>query len=201
MIMHINIFDNCQLRVLTDAIVVGGYDTYKHPLGFYFNDRVLNAIHYKPAQKLARASDKVRPTNRGYAMQYYCPVCGRVMWCTLIDTKQPAVTCRKCRSDDVEALFGTPLAEKASWAYTTLLSENYDPLIKGDSTLPNKLCKEWTKDPMNFVRWFVPRLEQAVVKKRYSSRPVWLIASGKQWDKSARISREYKPRGAKVRII
>lgn len=199
--MYMNTMDKCQLRVLTDAIVSGGYDTYKHPLGFYLNDRVLNNAKIKPAQKLVRASETVKPTNRGYAMQYYCPVCGRMMWCTLADTKQPVVTCRKCISDEVETLFGSPIAERASWAYTTLLSENYDPLATGDSTLPDGLCREWRRDPINFVRWLVPKLEQTILKTRYSGKPAWLVADGKQWDRGAKLTRETDPRGARVKII
>ena len=199
--MQINVLDRSQLRVITDAIVAGGYDTYKHPLGVYFNDRVLNNARLKRPPKHARASELVKPTNRGYAMQYYCPVCGRMMWCTLIDTKQPAITCRKCTSDEVEMFFGSTIAERASWAYTTLLSENYDPLLPGESTLPGGVCNTWRREPIKFVQWMTFKLEQALLKTRYSGRPVWLVASGKQWDTSAKITREDSPRGARVKIV
>ena len=199
--MQINLLDRSQLRVLTDAIVAGGYETYKHPLGFYFNDRVLKNARIRPRQKLVRASELVKPTNRGYAMQYYCPVCGRMMWCTLIDTKQPATTCRKCVCEEVETFFGNPIAERASWAYTTLLSENYDPLVSGDSTLPGGVCDTWRREPIKFAQWMTFKLEQALLRTRYDGRPVWLVANGKQWDASAKITRETEPRGARVKIM
>ena len=199
--MQIKTYDKSSLRIITDAIMEPKAKR-EYPLGFYLNERVLIAIgrwNRTPLLRVAGVAPK--PSPRGYVHLCYCPNCGCEMWCTIVDMKQPAVTCRKCHSDEVLLFFGTPIAERASWTCTTLLSENYDPLITGDSTCEGKITREWVKHPDKFVAWLAPKIDNALRKYRYSGRPMWLVAHGKQWDRQARISREFNPAGAKVRIL
>lgn len=197
--MLINIRDRSSLQVITDALIAETPDGYKFPMGYHLNDRVLTAMRYR-TPKLLPVSDKIKPTERGYARQYFCPECGRIMWCTENDIKQPAITCRKCHSQRVLTLFGSSLAEKISWAWVTLLSENYDPLARGESTVAGKVCAEW-RDPMVFMEWLQPKVVETLGKKRYDNMPVWLVAHGEQWGRGARITRELDPRGARVKIV
>ena len=199
--MYIKTFDRSCLRAITDeTLAPPGTDGYKHPLGFYFNDRVLKSVHFN-VPRLVRVQGPERPSSRGYVAKYYCPVCGRPMWCTYGDLKQPAITCRKCHSDEVEELFGTTLAEKASWAYVTMLSDNYDPLTPGDATIEGKVCAAWKNNPLVFVRWLKTRLAAAMSKSRYDGYPVWLVARGDKWDATAKLSRELSPRGKRIKVI
>lgn len=198
--MKIRLNDKSCIRPITDALVDPTAKRY-NPMGFYLNDRVLRATGRWARCYLKRASADVRPTQRGYAKQYFCPCCGRAMWCTLNDTKQPAITCRKCHSESVELFFGSPIAEKVSWAYTTLLSENYDRLVPGESTLPDKVWHEWIVHPEEFAEWLQHKVDIATRNSRFIGRPVWLVARGRQWDSHATVSRAMSPRGARVRVL
>lgn len=199
--MKITITDKSCLRPVTDTIVD---PAAKHilPMGFYFNDRVLKATgRWVRFWLLATEDETNKATPRGYARQYYCPVCGRPFWCLPSETKQPAITCRKCTSDSVLLFFGTPLAERLSWAYTTLLSENYDPFVHGDSTVEGKVIKKWVVHPEEFIKFWQPRLEDKTDDAKYDGGPVWLVARGKCWDEEATLMRSDDPRGARVRIL
>lgn len=198
--MKLTLYDKSCLRIITDATIDTQAKRY-NPLGFHFNDRVLRATGRWLRCYLKRAGNDIRPTKRGYAKQYFCPCCGRAMWCTLNDTKQYAVTCRKCHSERVDLFFGSPIAEKMSWAYTTLLSENYDRLAPGDSTLLDKVMRLWVVSPDKFIEWLQPRVEKAIQDHRYEGRPVWLVTRGTQWDENAVITRTMEPRGPRVRIL
>lgn len=166
------IYDKSTIRVITD-VIVNNDATAKLPVTVYLNKRVLHASGlYKPS-KLKKVDGEVIPTPRGYARRYYCPVCGRPMWCTDEDTKQPLMTCRRCVSTEVALLYGGRYSDLIVPVWVELMSQNYDPLCKGTATLDTGVCDEW-KDPVAFARWIAEILDERVNDTLYGGGKLWL---------------------------
>lgn len=200
--MKIKIYDKSCVRVVTGAAMLGE-KVSKTPMTTYLNMRVLrNSGLFYTKTPLQAVDDETKPSQRGYIKKYYCPVCGRPMWCTLEDARQPYITCRKCASTEVDYLYDSKYSDVIMPAWTEMMSQCYDPLCPGEGTTPGGVCEDWL-DPVAFSMWMNKLLPALMERVMYEGCSVWLITKDqKNWnaitaDLSAKPPKEYK----KIKII
>lgn len=201
--MRVKIYDKSCLRVITDGLV-GDKSKVDVPMTSYLNMRVLrnSGLYYKNRFRLQKVDDQVIPSIRGYAKRYYCPVCGRQMWCTIEDARQPYMSCRRCKSTEVEYLYGRPDSDIIMGAWVEMMGQCYDPLCSGDATAERGVCDDWM-DPVNFSMWMDKNMDRARKLALYDGSDVWLMTRKNFWgpDYSEIVCRTPPKSAKKLKVI
>lgn len=201
--MKIRIYDKSCLRVITDAMI-GDRSAVDIPTTCYLNMRVLrnSGLFYQNRLQLQKVDDQIATTDRGYAKRYYCPVCGRQMWCTIEDARQPYTTCRRCKSTEVEYIYGRQDSDIIMSAWVDMMSQCYDPLCPGDAKTARGVCDDWL-DPVAFTMWMNKHLDRARKLALYNGCDVWLTTHKNIWspDFSEIKCGEPPKRAKKIKVI